>query len=210
MPHPVTLAARATDLTHLPARELAALVRVGRLSAQDVVLAHLGGTSGTDARRATAQAVRLDTRLHHGIAGGALAGVPVLAGPGLAAAARLQTAGAVVLGHAAADDAAAAVASGLVPLALVSGDRSVGDTAVTHALVGLDLRVGPERVGLLARDVRDAGLALGVLGDRPLHLVLDGSGGGTQLSLPTGSATAPAARATAQAQLLTAAARARA
>lgn len=205
MPHPVTLAARATDLTHLPARELAALVRVGRLSAQDVVLAHLGRTGGTDARRATAQAVRLDTRLHHGIAGGALAGVPVLADPALASTARLQAAGAIVLGRAAAGDAAAAVASGLVPLALVTGDPT-GATAATRALVGLELQVGPERVGLLTRDVRDAGLALGVLGDRPLHEVFAGSGDGTHLFLPGGSVS----RSRAEAQLLAAAARARA
>lgn len=169
--HAVTLAAApATDLTSLTAREVAALVRVGRVDAQEVVTAHLAlltasAPSLTDRRtgaQAVSGAVRLDTRLRHGLPGGPLAGVPLLVGAELAATEVLQSAGAVAVGTVpGADDAARAVAGLLVPVAVLAG--SSGSTARAYGLVGLDLVVGEERLGVLARDPRDLGLVLGAV-----------------------------------------------
>ncbi|SDR80088.1 aspartyl-tRNA(Asn)/glutamyl-tRNA(Gln) amidotransferase subunit A [Nocardioides scoriae] len=84
----VTTGAPTTGLTDLPAREIAALVRLGRVSAREVVAAHLARIAEVDPRlhavvhlephRALAQAIRLDARVRRGLPGGALAGVPVL------------------------------------------------------------------------------------------------------------------------------------
>lgn len=204
MPPTVTSAAPATGLTQLPARELAALVRLGRVSAQDVLVAHLDRLAAVapelaDTRRATQQVVRLVTRLRHDLPLGALAGVPVLVRPDLAAAARLTAAGAVLLGSrdlsdAAAAAAVAAVTDRVLPLALVAA----GPTGpFAPDLVRLDLTVGEERVRVLARDVRDAGLLLGVLGAS--------YGPGAVLSLPRADDAVPLPEA--EARLLAAAAR---
>ncbi|ROR91594.1 hypothetical protein [Nocardioides aurantiacus] len=204
MPPTVTPAAPATGLTQLPARELAALVRLGRLSAQDVLAAHLDRLAAVapelaHTRRAGNQVVRLDTRLRHDLPGGALAGVPVLVRPDLVAAARLTAAGAVVLASrdlsdAAAAAAVAAVTDHVLPLALVAAGPA---GSFAPDLVRLDLTVGAERVRVLARDVRDAGLLLGVLGAA--------YGPGSVLSLPRADHAVP--RPEAEARLLAAAAR---
>ena len=186
----VTVTTPAIDLATMPARELAALVRVGRLSAQDLLapLLHRLAVRApvlADTRHAPAAALRLDALRRHGVALGALAAVPVLVRPDLAAVHLLQAAGAVVL--AGRDDdgptvAGAAVADRLVPVALVAGGPAVSATAAAHGLVALDLDVAGERVGVLARDVRDAGLLLGVLGAA--------YGPDVKLTLPAGTTAA--------------------
>lgn len=205
MPPTVTVTTPALDLATMPARELAALVRVGRLSAQDLLapLLHRLAVRApvlADTRHAPAAAVRLDALRRHGVALGALAAVPVLVRSDLAAAHLLQAAGAIVLvGR---DDdgpavAGAAVADRLVPVALVAGGATVSATAAAHGLVALDLDVAGERVGVLARDVRDAGLLLGVLGAS--------YGPAVELTLPAG--TTPADRVIAEDRLRTTVAR---
>lgn len=201
--HAVTLDAPATDLTSLTAREVAALVRVGRVDAQEVVAAHLARLSAgapilTDRRtgaQAVAGAVRLDTRLRHGLPGGPLAGVPLVLDTFLGVTEVLQSAGAVVLGTASsAADAARAVAGLLVPLAVVAGGGA--DAATAQGLVGLDLVAGEERLGVLARDPRDLGLVLGAV-----RAPYDPAG----LVLP--ARLGPADRALAESRLRTSAAR---
>lgn len=168
--HAVTLGAPATDLTSLTAREVAALVRVGRVDAQEVVATHLSRLGAAvpslsdrrTAAQAVAAAVRLDTRLRHGLPGGPLAGVPLLLDAEPAATEVLLSAGGVVLGTApSADEAARAVAGRLVPLAVLTGAGAA--LATPHGLVGLDLVVGEERLAVLARDPRDLGLVLGAV-----------------------------------------------
>ena len=89
------------------------------------------------------------------------------------------------------------MADRLVPVALVAGGPAVSATAAAHGLVALDLDVAGERVGVLARDVRDAGLLLGVLGAT--------YGPDVELTLPAG--TTPADRVAAEDRLRTTVAR---